>query len=221
MEGLENIPPPPYLLASNHQRWFDPLFLIAAFPKRTLIYSMAKRETVFNRAWKRALVRRFGVFPISPDQGQLDTAAVATVYEILKRGGVVLIFPEGHYSKGRKLLPLKKGVAHFALQAAVPICPVAISGLDRLRLRSEVTISIGKPIYPIPPLRWRTSAAISRLVLRVRQGMLRAFGADEEARARHALLASLTQRLKGLLLGRHGPTPPGEVSPGASERPGR
>ena len=59
--------------------------------------------------------------------------AIATVYQLLARGAAVLIFPEGGYSRGRRLRPLKKGVAHFALEAGVPICPVAVSGLDRLR----------------------------------------------------------------------------------------
>jgi 1-acyl-sn-glycerol-3-phosphate acyltransferase len=199
VEGLENLPEPPYIIASNHQRWFDPLFLMAAFPKVPMIYSMAKRETVFNRGWKRALVRRCGVFPISPNQGQLDESGVASVYEVLSRRGVVLIFPEGRYSRGRELLPLRKGVAHFSLQSGVPISPVAISGLEKLRPRGAVTISIGPPIYPTPPRLWRASNTISRLLMRLRRAILRAFGRDEEARAEGGTLRRLRRRLLRLL----------------------
>ena len=130
--GLEHVPSPPYLIASNHQAWFDTLFILAVFPELPMVYTMARRDTVFNRAWKRWLVPRLGVFPISPSRGELDQRGVGTVYQVLSRGGVVLIFPEGRYSRGRSLRPLRKGVAHFALQAGVPICPVALSGLDRL-----------------------------------------------------------------------------------------
>src|SRR5947209_5346563 len=104
LEGLENLPRPPFILASNHQRWYDPAFLALALPRRPMVYSMARRETVFNRAWKRAIVPRLGVFPISPQHGELDESGVVTVYQILARGGIVLIFPEGRYSRGRRLL---------------------------------------------------------------------------------------------------------------------
>ncbi|HSR24725.1 MAG TPA: lysophospholipid acyltransferase family protein, partial [Candidatus Eisenbacteria bacterium] len=130
--GREHLPRPPFIIASNHQSWFDTAFIVAAFPSRPMVYTMARRDTVFNRRWKRWLVPRFGVFPIAPSRGELDQLGAATVYQVLSRGGAVLVFPEGRYSRGRALWPLKKGVAHFALQAGVPICPVALSGLDRL-----------------------------------------------------------------------------------------
>ena len=73
--GLENIPKPPYIIAANHQAWYDPAFIIPFFPERPLIYTMARRETVFNRAWKRRLLPLIGVFPISPNRGELDEHA--------------------------------------------------------------------------------------------------------------------------------------------------
>jgi 1-acyl-sn-glycerol-3-phosphate acyltransferase len=173
--GRENIPPAPFILASNHQRWFDPLFLLLALPPAPMLYSMARRDTVFNRGWKRALVRRVGVFAIQPFQGELDRTGVASVYHVLSRGGIVLIFPEGRYSSGRRLRPLKKGVAHFALQAGVPVVPVALDGLDRLRLFGRVTISIGTPVWPDPPSWWDPSRRVVKLVDSVRRAILTAF----------------------------------------------
>ena len=201
VEGLENIPPPPYILASNHQAWYDSVFLAAVFPRRPMIYTMAKRETVFNSWWKRALAPRFGLFPISPHLGELDEAGVRSVYQVLHRGGVMSIFPEGNYSRGSNLRPLKKGVAHFALQAGVPICPVAIAGLDRLRLRGQVLISIGPPIRPDPPRRWYTRRRVARVLLRLREAILGALrgepGAEEEEQNR--LLGRLRGRLRAML----------------------
>ena len=174
VEGLENIPPPPFLIASNHQAWYDTIFIVAAFPKLPMIYTMARRDTVFNRRWKRWLIPLFGVFPIQPHQGELDERGVACVYQVLQRGGIVLIFPEGRYSRGRELLPLKRGVAHFALQAGVPIVPVAISGLDRLRLFGRVEVSIGPPIRPDPPRLWALNRQVQRIVENVRGAILSA-----------------------------------------------
>jgi 1-acyl-sn-glycerol-3-phosphate acyltransferase len=183
-EGLDNLPRPPFIIASNHQAWFDTLFLVTAFPTVPMIYTMAKRETVFNRRWKAWLVRQFGVFPISPSQGHLDERGIASVYQVLHRGGIVLIFPEGRYSHGRRLRPLKVGVAHFALQAAVPICPVAISGIDTLRPAGEVTISVGPAVHPDPPRWWSTSRQVLKTVDSVRRAILSAFERGQEARRR-------------------------------------
>jgi 1-acyl-sn-glycerol-3-phosphate acyltransferase len=147
-----------------------------------MVCTMARRDTVFNRGWKRWLVPRFGVFPISPSRGELDQRGLATVYQVLSRGGVVLVFPEGRYSRGRALRPLKKGVAHFALQAGVPICPVALSGLDRLRPFGVVEVSIGPPIRPDPPAWWTLQVRVEQLVDRVRRSILGAFGQGDRVR---------------------------------------
>jgi len=197
VSGLENVPTPPYIIASNHQTWFDTLFIVAAFPRTPMIYTMARRDTVFNRSWKRWLVPKFGVFPITPSLGELDHRGVSTVYQVLSRGGVVLIFPEGRYSRGRRLRPLKKGIAHFALQAGVPICPLALTGLDRLRPFGRVEISIGHPIWPDPPASWRMTRRVERIVDRVRRAIQRASGGAAEGRPTWRLrLRSLRARLR-------------------------
>jgi 1-acyl-sn-glycerol-3-phosphate acyltransferase len=169
--GLENIPRPPYIIAANHQAWFDPAFIIPFFPERPLIYTMAKRETVFNRAWKRRLLPQIGVFPISPNRGELDEQGLRTVYEVLERGGVILMFPEGRYSRGRAMRPLKNGIGYFALQAGVPIVPVAVRGTDALRPFSRVEVSIGPPIPPDVPAWWELSRRVSTMVDKVRMSL--------------------------------------------------
>jgi len=165
--GLENIPTPPYIIAANHQAWYDPAFIIPFFPAPPMIYTMAKRETVFNRAWKRAFVTGIGVFPISPSRGELDEAGVRTVYQILARRGVVLMFPEGRYSRGRALRELKTGIGYFALQAGVPVVPVAVRGTSSLWPFRRIEVSIGPPIQPDPPAWWSLSRRVATMVQRV------------------------------------------------------
>jgi 1-acyl-sn-glycerol-3-phosphate acyltransferase len=129
-----------------------------------MIYTMAKRETVFNREWKRRLLPLIGVFPISPHRGELDEAGLRTVYQILERGGVVLMFPEGRYSRGRALRPLKVGIGHFSLQAGVPISPVAVRGTDVLRPFSRIDVTIGPAIHPDPPAWWSVRQRVAQVV---------------------------------------------------------
>ena len=169
--GAENIPAPPYIIAANHQAWFDPAFIIPFFPEAPIVYTMAKRETVFNREWKRRLLPLIGVFPISPNRGELDEAGLRTVYQILDRGGVVLIFPEGRYSRGRALRPLKVGIGYFALQAGVPLAPVAVRGTDQLRPFSRVDVTIGPPVRPDPPAWWTVGQKVSQVVESVQRAI--------------------------------------------------
>ena len=138
-----------------------------------MIYTMAKRETVFNRASKRRLLPQIGVFPISPHRGELDEAGLRTVYQVLERRGVVLIFPEGRYSGGRALRPLKVGIGHFALHAGVPICPVTVQGTDRLRPFSRIDVTIGTPIQPDAPVWWALSSRVTKIVDNVRLALTR------------------------------------------------
>lgn len=193
--GLENLPPAPFIVAANHQAWYDTAFILAALPGRPMFYTMARRDTVFNRGWKRWLAPRLGVFPIQPAGGELDDRGVASVYQVLDRGGNVLMFPEGRYSRGRALRPLKKGVAHFALEAGVPIVPVAVEGVDRLRLFGSVHVSIGRPIRPDPPAWWELNRRVQRMVEQVRSGILRAFRREPGRTRRPGMLRGL---LRGL-----------------------
>lgn len=164
-----------------------------------MVYSMARKDTVFNRAWKRAIVRRAGVFAIAPREGELDLTGVSSVYHVLSRGGRVLMFPEGRYSRGAKLRPLKKGIAHFALQAGVPIVPVAIEGADRLRLGGTISLTVGRPVYPDAPAWWNPSRRVLKVVDSVRRAILTAFRrppSPPEAK----LLSRLSRRLQQLTL---------------------
>ena len=171
VSGLENIPRPPYIIAANHQAWFDPAFIIPFYPEAPMVYTMAKRETVFNRAWKRRLLPLIGVFPISPQRGELDEAGLRTVYQLLERGGIVLIFPEGRYSRGRALRPLKVGIGHFALQAGVPISPITVRGTDVLRPFSKVEVSIGTVVRPDPPAWWSLGRRVTAVVENVQRSL--------------------------------------------------
>ncbi|XWK86119.1 MAG: lysophospholipid acyltransferase family protein [Phormidium sp.] len=66
---------------------------------------------------------------------------------ILSGGNGILIFPEGKLGTAEgELLPLKKGVAIYALRAGVPIVPVAIIGSKDLYFRKPITLRFGKPL---------------------------------------------------------------------------
>src|SRR5436305_1822145 len=90
----------------------------------------------------------------------------------------MLIFPEGRYSRGRALRPLKNGIGYFALQAGVPVSPVAVRGTDSLWPFHRVEVSIGPPIKPDLPAWWQLSRRVTGMVERVRNSIARALAAD-------------------------------------------
>src|SRR5260370_31669153 len=152
---------------------------------------MAEGETVFSGEWKRGLLPLIGVFPISPHRGELDEAGLRTVYQVLDRHGVVLIFPEGRYSRGRALRPLKVGIGYFALQAGVPIVPVTVRGTDVLRPFGRIDVTIGPPIKPDVPAWGHISRRVTQAVENVRRPLARGLSGRRSASNPRALQLGL------------------------------
>ena len=94
-----------------------------------------------------------GFVPIERGNREQSMASIARGAESLRAGNSFLIFPEGTRSRTGELLPFKKGGFVMALQAQVPIVPVAVSG-GRAAMRKgsaivrpvDVTIRVGAPI---------------------------------------------------------------------------
>jgi len=76
--------------------------------------------------------------------------ALRVMEDVLKRGGSILIFPEGHLgTEEGKLLELQHGAAHASLMTGVPLLPVGLTGTSELWLRRTLVVRIGKPIEPV------------------------------------------------------------------------
>jgi 1-acyl-sn-glycerol-3-phosphate acyltransferase len=153
VEGQENVPAGGCLVVSNHLSWTDTVFIAYALPQRPMLHTMASRASVFNTRFKRWLMPRLGVFPVSRSRGNLDEEAINSVYALLDLGERVLVFPEGAYGRDGQLRPLKEGVGYFALNSGKPLLPISVSGTARLRPWSRVRVVIGEPFIPEPP-RW-------------------------------------------------------------------
>ncbi len=149
VEGKENIPKnPPYLIASNHVSYLDPIVIGSAFPHK--VRFMAKKELFENRFlfW---LLNQLGVFPV--DRDSLDISSVKKSIKILKDGGVLGIFPEGTRSKDGKFKGANKGVVGIAVKGGAPIVPVALKGTyeawpaeKKFPRPYRIKVKIGKPI---------------------------------------------------------------------------
>ena len=95
VRGTEHIPARgPVVLACNHLSLLDPPVLGEAATRR--IHCMAKEELFHNPIFGY-IIRSLGAFPVR--RGAADRNAIKHGMELLKRGEVVAVFPEGTRSK--------------------------------------------------------------------------------------------------------------------------
>lgn len=136
----------PAILAPNHFSAMDHFFCGIYLRRR--VRFMAKSQLFKGPlGW---VLQHGGAFPVR--RGQRDEEAIETALQILRSGGVVVIYPEGGRSRtaavGRHARP---GVGRLALESGAPVIPVAIHGSlwvrtwTRLRFPS-VQIRYGSPL---------------------------------------------------------------------------
>jgi 1-acyl-sn-glycerol-3-phosphate acyltransferase len=128
--GREHIPRRgPAIIAANHRSFFDP-FIIGTMARRPMYY-VAKRELFEIHPLLSWLVATLGAFPVDRGRGDQDT--IATAKQLLARGELVLIFPEGTRTRPGPLGQPRRGVGRLALETGAPVIPVAIIGTEAIR----------------------------------------------------------------------------------------
>ncbi len=151
--GLENLPPrgdSGMIIVMNHVSWVDIPVIGTLLPFEYRLSWLAKSE-LFENPVAGWWLRQMMVIPIR--RGKRDVAAMDTVVDALKAGAVLLIFPEGTRSPSGVLQTGRGGAIRMAMQAGVPLVPMAITGTEYgprgSFTRKPVVLTIGKP-YKIP-----------------------------------------------------------------------
>lgn len=156
VEGEENIPTTgPAILVSNHVSFSDSIFLPLVLKRRPTF--LAKSDYFTGTGPKGMLMRAFfggtGQVPIDRTGGAASEAALNTGLRVLAQGDLLALYPEGTRSPDGTLYRGKTGAARMALQAGVPVIPVAMIGTREIqpphvlkpRLR-RVGVRVGKPL---------------------------------------------------------------------------
>ncbi len=116
-------PSGPLVVAANHVSFLDPVTLALTVPRR-ITYLVT--STVFDVPWFRPWMWFFGCIRVQ--DGAVNVDAMRRALAVLRRGGVVGIFPEGGISDDGQLHEGQIGVASLLLQGRAPVLTVAIVG---------------------------------------------------------------------------------------------
>jgi 1-acyl-sn-glycerol-3-phosphate acyltransferase len=152
-------PQGPLIIVANHLSWADIPFLGITFPRR--ICFMAKQE-LFRSPLLSFIIRGVGSFPVH--KGQFDRQALRKAQEVLNKGLVLGVFPEGKRSLSARLMSPYPGAALVALHTGAPLLPVGITGTEELERkgwmwrRPRVTLRYGRPFH-LPALETRLNRA--------------------------------------------------------------
>ena len=156
IEGLENIPQRgAAILAGNHLAVADS-FLLPLLVRRRITF-LAKREYFTQPGLIGRLKKIFftgvGQVPVDRASASGAQAALDTAVRLLGEGKLLGIYPEGTRSHDGRLYKGKTGVARMALEAAVPVVPVAMIGTEKLNpigsrmwRPHHVHVHIGEPL---------------------------------------------------------------------------
>jgi 1-acyl-sn-glycerol-3-phosphate acyltransferase len=152
--GQENLPTSgPVILAPTHKARWDSLLLPYATGRyvtgRDLRFMVTSTECQGFQGW---FVRRLGGFPVNSKRPSITT--LRHTVELLQRGEMLVIYPEGGIFRDRDVHPLKPGIARLALSAesshpglGVKIVPICFNYSDPYpNWGADVSISIASPI---------------------------------------------------------------------------
>ena len=148
--GQENIPQDgPFIIVANHSSLLDPIILGVSVRPKVIFIAAAY---LFKIGWLGYMLRKFNSIPV---QRENDIKAIKQSLKILKRGGVLGIFPEGGIDRQKNNLPVRAGAAYLATKIGVPIVSIRIKGADKalprgakfIRSLNKIEVEIKKPIF--------------------------------------------------------------------------
>lgn len=141
------------IIAGNHLSYMDPLMICIGEGRRRPVHFMAKIELFSHGRFFSWLLRMEHAFPVV--RGIPDRDAIVTATDILNRGGVVGIFPEGTRIRSGKTSEGQEGAAFLAVRTGSVVVPVGICGTDRIQPPGDkkwhyvpLTAFFGEPIDP-------------------------------------------------------------------------
>jgi len=151
VEGLERVDfSKPHVFVANHQSIIDICALFRALPVPIRFVIKQEIAKVPFIGW---YARAMGMVFIERGHAREATERLHGVVSLIRAGESLCAFPEGTRSRNGSVGPFKGGAFQVALQAGVPVVPIAIDGSGAVlpasgfRVRpGTITLRIGEPI---------------------------------------------------------------------------
>lgn len=152
VHGLENLPQGTCVFVSNHQSNFDAPFIFARLPRH--IRFVAKQE-VYRIPIFGAAVKAMGNIRVERTGSEADHQRIEAAVETVRTRSSILFFAEGTRSPDGMLRAFKKGAAILAIDAQVPLVPLAVAGAHQITPKGGLWVHSGRPLVlcvgqPIP-----------------------------------------------------------------------
>ncbi len=114
----------PYVVVANHESFAD-ILLISHLPWEMKWMSKAEFFRIPFVGWEMRLA---GDIPLKRGSPTGALLAMNLARTALERRVSVMMFPEGTRSRTGELLPFKEGAFRLAIEAGVPVLPLAVAG---------------------------------------------------------------------------------------------
>ncbi|WP_286309709.1 lysophospholipid acyltransferase family protein [Agromyces mangrovi Wang et al. 2018] len=134
-----------FVLAPNHYSEIDPVVMgVATWHLGRLPRFLAK-ASLFKVPIVGWFLRTSGQIPVER-AGSRSHAALRAAEELVEKGRMVVVYPEGSLTRDPELWPMrgKTGAVRIALEQGIPLIPVAHWGTQELMPR------YGKKLHPFP-----------------------------------------------------------------------
>lgn len=161
--GLNNCPKDgAVIVVANHRSGFDPP-MVGAILRRP-VHFMTKVE-LWSYPLLPLVFKYVQAYPVR--RGRPDRQAIRHSLEILHRGEIIVLFPEGHRTETGDLQEARAGAVYLAQKTGCQLLPIGIAG--RYGFRRTIRYEIGEP-FRLDPDMDRKEA--QRLVMEKIRGLI-------------------------------------------------
>lgn len=185
VRGIENIPKSNFILTSNHQSHWDQVTnAYLCVPRKFTYLGQIDKYTGFEKFLRNLFYKIAGVIPIHRFQQESIKKAIEECIFRLKKGEILIVYPEGTRTRTGEIQEPKKGWVKIYLKTGIPILPVAIKGNSEVmpigkrfpKFKKVVRINVGRP-------------------LEFKEELLKAKGLDPNSKEYHEICVEIAQRV--------------------------
>lgn len=149
---MPELPAGPAIFVSNHESALDIWVLFARLPRGFRFVAKQELFRIPIFGWYLALG---GHVPVDRSNRSRAVGSLRRAAETVRAGTSLVIFPEGTRSRDERVQPFKKGPFVLAMEAGVPLVPIAISGSGQVTPKAAIAVypgtirlAAGDPVDP-------------------------------------------------------------------------